>query len=652
MSRRRWRSRAVAAALIAGGSICATAIPARAHAVLSTSDPADGATLSAPPDQVLLGFTEPIDDEASSVRVLDTGGTSVGGEISTPSPQELAVPVDTADGGVYLVTWRVLSTIDGHVTAGTLAFGVGVSPANVERPTQADDGPGATPLGVASRVAFYLGVLLLLGAGPANWFAFKLEARFPRLLAIGWASAVLGSIGIAESQRTDAQVSITAALQTSIGRGALWRLGPLAIVGLALAYGSRHRGARILVTAGTSVAVVAHVALGHAAAVGPADSVAAQSVHVAAVSVWIGGLVSVLAASRTMERSAWGAGVRRFSLLAGIALVAVAVTGAWRALEETGSVRALTGTTFGRVILAKVALLGILAALGAINRYRHTPKVESRAPGLKRIGAVEVVIAGLVLALTGFMASVAPARTASKAQEAAKGSVIVTGTDFARTTEATLTVTPGRPGPNRFSLDIIDIRTGALTVARRVTMELAYVGRSELGTSDIEMEQQPDGSYLGTGSHVAFGGTWAATILVEGETNSTQITLWFGTVSDLGSTSLETPGQPTIYDVSLPQGGSVQFYVDPPSVGSAEVHATFFDAQGSERGDLQDIRLVATPPDGGEPTAVPVRVLTPGHFVGSVDLSEGTWRFDTTAMTPAGDLIWAPFEETITRSAG
>lgn len=648
----RWCSRVVLPAMIAGSFLCAAAIPARAHAVLATSDPADGATLSSAPNQVVLEFSEPIDDAASSVKVLDTNGGSVGGEIATPSSDVLTVPLESPGKGVYIVTWRVLSTVDGHVTAGTLAFGVGVSPGDVERPSEVDEGPGATPLGVASRGAFYLGVILLLGVGLTCWFAFRGEARFPLLLSVGWACAVLGSIGIAESQRADVQVSIGAALQTSIGRGLLWRLAPLAAVGLALAYGWRHRLTRILVPAGSGIAVAAHVALGHAAANGPTVSVAAQSIHVVAVSIWIGGLVSLLVASRTMDRAAWGDAVRRFSLLAGFALATVVATGAWRALEETRSWRALTGTTFGRLVLAKLALLGVLAILGAINRYRHVPRAETRSSGLRRLGAVELVVAGLVLALTGFMASVAPARTAIQDEETSKGSVVATGTDFARTVQATLTVSPGRPGPNEFSLDIIDTPTGVATEARRVTIDLAYVGRSEFGTSIVEMAQQPDGAYLGTGSQVGVGGVWSATVLVERETSSTQIPIWFGTVSDLESTPLTTPGQPTIYDVALSQGGSVQFYVDPPGAGFAEVHATFFDEQGGERGDLTDIRLVASSPDGDEPTVVPVRVLSPGHFVGNLELSEGTWRFDTTAMTPEGDLIWAPFDETITRRDG
>lgn len=652
----RW-SRFLLMSAAAAGIVAMTSAPAAAHAVLDSAEPADGATLNAAPSEVVLSFTEPIDAKVSSIRVLDTNGRNVSaGEAQTlpVDAKRFRIVLTDADKGVYIVTWRVLSRVDGHVTGGSLAFGVGVSPEGAERPAESvEETPGATPWSVGGRLLFYVGIVLLLGAACMSVLAFDAMARLSGLMWGAWVSALAGSILLAESQREETGAALGDIFGTSIGYALLWRIAPLAVVGaaLAMARGARRNRRLLLVVAIASVAaVVGHVAFGHASAGGMRWlKVAAQSAHFAAIGVWIGGLVALLIGIRRTEPETRARAVRRFSAAAGVALAVVIGTGTLRAVNETGSWRALTTTTFGRIVIAKVALLVALAVLGAINRYRHVRRANETVDGLRRISRVEVGIAVAVLALTGMMASIAPARTAAKArQTAAPAAIVVSGADYGTTTRARLEIAPGKPGPNRFALQLTDYDTGAPITARRVALTFSYRGRSDVQPSTVELERQADGSYASRGGHVGLGGPWKVTILVERESTSVEIPLYFATLSDQKISELLTPGQPTLYDVALGGTGSVQFYVDPPKAGPAEVHATFFDPSGAELGGLQDITLVASAPDGSEPLSLPVRLLTPGHFVADAELTQGRWRFDVTASTKAGDLVWGYFIEMIT----
>lgn len=638
-------------AILLGGLVAAPR--AEAHAVLNSSQPEDGATLQRSPDDVVLAFSEPIDEAASSIRVLDTQGRSVGvGKATTLAgdQKKFRLKVSPLSNNVYIVTWRVLSRIDLHVTGGTLAFGVGVSPEGIDRPAIPDAAtPGPTVLSVGGRFLFYAGLVILIGAAWMSLFA--LARTSSRLIMIGAAAvALVGAAALAESQRRQSGTAISEIFGTSIGNALLWRGAPLAVAAVCIAFmHSRWRRLALAIGAlSATAAIVGHVAAGHAAAglLAPAK-IAAQSSHFAAVSVWIGGLVALLIAIRGAAPIDRSQEVRRFSAVAGGALAVVVVTGIIRALNETGSWRALLGTGFGKVIIAKACLLLVLATLGAINRYRNVPESNTTLVPLKRISRIEVAVAASVLVLTGVMASMAPARTAAQKQQPVATSIRVSGSDFGTTTRVSLDIDPAKPGPNRFTLHVTDYDTRRPVTARRVAVTFAYRGRPDIQPSTLEFKVQPDGSYVARGGNVAVGGLWKATVLIERESTSVEIPLSFATRSVQRIDKIETPGQPTLYNVQLPDGGSVQFYVDPPRVGQAEVHATFFDASGKGVGELDQIVLVASAPDGTEPKPVATRVLTPGHFVADLTLTPGVWRFDVTATNAAGDLLWASFEESI-----
>ena len=194
---------AFVAALI-GLALVMASPTAYAHALLLSSDPADGAQLAKSPSSVVLAFTEDPDTSLSIVHVVDQNGNNVekGKARAVPGKaDELVVDVGSLPNGVYTVNWRTVSRVDGHVTAGAFAFGVGVSPAGhkVVQPTT----PSPSPLTVISRCLFYTGLFLLLGVAFAVLFVSKDLTRAPPLAHIGWFLALIGLLGLVEAQRRD-----------------------------------------------------------------------------------------------------------------------------------------------------------------------------------------------------------------------------------------------------------------------------------------------------------------------------------------------------------------------------------------------------------------------------------------------------------------
>ena len=642
------RRAALIAALILLGLVPVSP-SAQAHALLRSSEPADGAQLQKPPSAVLLSFTEDPDPTLSIVHVIDGNGNNVekGKARAVPgAPTELIVDVGTLPNGVYTVSWRTVSRVDGHVTAGAFAFGVGVSPAGAKLPTVKTPSPSV--LSVVSRSLFYTGLFLLLGCSATVLFVSRDLARAPPIAHLGLIAAWVGLLGLVEGQRRDAGVPLGHLLSTSIGHAFILRAVPLAIalIGVILVRraGMRQTGFAVVLTA-AAVTVLAHVAEGHAATGSwRVGKILLQWVHVVAGGIWIGGLATMLASIGPLDPEARRRAVRRFSSLALWLIAVLAGAGVWRAFNEIGSWHQLFSTSYGQVVIAKSALLLVLIGLGAVNRYRNVPRSGEDPKGLRRTGGAELTLAVAVLVLTGILSSVAPARALPPAGP--EQAVVVTGSDFGTTVRLRLTATPGTAGSNRFELKVADFDSGAPVRADEVSLRFAYLGPVQIPSSTLPLKAAGSGTYTGTGTNLSLGGVWTVTAVIQRGAASVEVPLTVPTRVTQQVSVSSVPGQPTLYTVSLSQGRSVQFYVDPGKAGANEVHATFFNTGGVQFNGLSGYFVLETPPQGA-PTGLDNRLLAAGHIVSDATLTAGKWRFDVWARTKTGELLWSYFEPTI-----
>jgi copper transport protein len=115
-----------------------------------------------------------------------------------------------------------------------------------------------------------------------------------------------------------------------------------------------------------------------------------SSIHVAAGSVWVGGVVAM--ATLLWRRHATGHAGRahelvvRFSGVATIALGAVALAGLVMSVFVLDSVAEITGTVWGQVLLLKVAAVALASGCGAYNHYVLLPALNA-APGDHEVDA-------------------------------------------------------------------------------------------------------------------------------------------------------------------------------------------------------------------------------------------------------------------------
>jgi len=200
--------------------------------------------------------------------------------------------------------------------------------------------------------------------------------------------------------------------ETSFGR--VWMLRfALAVALGAILLASRRRAALDWAGAALAAGLLASLAwAGHAAAERGGDRLvhlSADAVHLLAAGAWLGALLPLAhALARAPALELAERATRRFSVT-GIACVgALVLTGTVNAWYTVGSVPALFGTDYGRLLLAKLALFAAMIALAAANRLRWTPRLraagESAPLALRRLGRNAIAETSLGLAVLGIVA--------------------------------------------------------------------------------------------------------------------------------------------------------------------------------------------------------------------------------------------------------
>jgi copper transport protein len=660
------RGRRVAlAVLLALSAHLAGGASAAAHALLVSSTPAANAVLATAPTSVTLTFTEPPDPRLSSVRVLDAsgaghttgpavagvadGGSGTGGPGAGLGATTLTVPLGPLPNGVYTVAWRTVSAADGHATAGSFAFSVGTGappPASASVGASSSAVSGAStvsPAAVLARAVLYLGMVMLLGSlVTAEWLVGERRRRVRPVRVAGWVAAVAGGIALVIAQAADAGVGIGDALGSSLGFDALGRLAPLALAGAAMLIGARRVGWRRSANLAAAVLVagslLADAVASHASTVvAPSLNIALQWLHAVGVGVWLGGLAGLLLELRDPDRDDRARLALRFSRVATVGILTVALTGVARAAFELHDLGELLSTDYGRLLLVKLALFTGLAGLGAVNHFRNVPAGERRLGSIRRLGSLELLLGATAITVASLLVTTAPpadtgaasAATTGAAPATAPSAITVDGADYATTVRLRLEITPAPPGPTTFRATATDYDTGAAVPVTSLRLRFALPARPDVGASTLALAAGADGAFTGAGSNLSLAGAWTVTALVAEASSSVEVPLTvIAAPPSAGVDVNRVSGQPTLYSVHLAGGSQAQLYLDPLAPGSAVMHITYFDATGREL-PVTNVSVTAAQGDGPSRTLT-VSPIEPGHVTAHVD---------TTASAPIGVAV-------------
>lgn len=537
---------------------------ALAHAVIRVAEPSPNAILETAPTQVRLFLTEPVAPAFSRIAVYGASGRRMdNGDLKAEDADNtiLVVTLPPLPNGTYLVSWEVLSSVDGHSSTGSYPFGVGVSrlaAVSSERPTPWQ----FTPLSAGARWLNLAGLALLLGL-----FVFRLFVWNPALAArqldgaeerldldFGRTSLKIGSTGLVLVGLT--LVIILLALSSTVNLltagvfqawldtryGTMWLIRFLFVVllgfGVADLYAGLSEGRGSLrgwewwawplsligLTLATSL--TSHSA---ALATDTALAISVDVVHVLAAGIWVGGLLQLAVALWQTRRLA---AVSRtwltlsllinFSALAAGAVGALLVSGGYLALKHIGSWAALFDTVYGWALIAKIALAAPAFGIAAINLLIVKPRLNaiSGQPDsdaalrfqrrFTRLVRAEALFAVLVLTAAAVLTDLQRGQDAPRlADQGGRIRLTQTADDL----RVTLTLEPALVGQNTFDVFVTTANGQAVTDAREVSLRFTPLSQS-VGTSKATAEVRGDGHYRLEGGYVSLAGPWQIEVVV------------------------------------------------------------------------------------------------------------------------------------------
>src|SRR6201999_3221449 len=157
------------------------------------------------------------------------------------------------------------------------------------------------------------------------------------------------------------------------------------------------------------IGLVPVAASGHSSAGGSHD-LATNSLlyHLIAAAIWVGGLIALLAHARR-RGAVLATATSRFSKVALVCWIVMAASGGVNALGRV-PLPALVSTSYGLLVLAKIALLIVLGVIGYFQRERGVKAVLASGSGrsLIRLAAVEVLIMFVTLGVASALARTPP----------------------------------------------------------------------------------------------------------------------------------------------------------------------------------------------------------------------------------------------------
>lgn len=517
---------------------------AEAHAVLERMAPEPGQRLTEGPDEISLGFNEPVDLSIGSVRVLDDLSRTV-----TDTPAEVSgdrrtvkLALPELGEGIYTVSYRVVSE-DGHPVAGSYVFIVGNPPGAKDASafdlhqqlghTGHADGV-ATQLSVKEALIYAVRVFyfaaLLLAAGWAFWAAWapRRNAAFGapmRDWTAAWGlwvmrgllvSALLyvffHSTELMEGQPAEDWSRLF--LETDIGRG--WA----GLIILA-AMGSLVRTASGWVGLLWAAAILGLESWsGHAAAYDPPWlTIGLDFVHLAGAALWAGGL-ALLVGLWVKNRDEAGRFAAVFSGPAFVSIAVLTVTGIAVTLQFLPRLDYLFLTGWGIILLIKTGLVVLVIATGAALRLRVRRGSLPRAMLLK----ADVALMAAIIVTVGLFTYISPLPANEPVYAHLMGEEM----------HLTFRVSPNVPGENDIIVKVWLPET--VGEPKSVMLRLRSEDDADLGPIDVPIAPYADeefdsftgfvkATYRAEGPYIPFAGRWTAEIRIMDQQDNERVHL-------------------------------------------------------------------------------------------------------------------------------
>ena len=294
--------------------------------------------------------------------------------------------------------------------------------------------------------------------------------------------------------------------------------------------------------------------------------------------------------------------------------------------------------------MVKIALIAVIAALGAMNRWRSVPVAGTNLGPLRKLGRGELALAAGALAAAAILGTLPPPASGL----AAPLGLSASGSDFGTTARVQLTAASDQPGPNRFVVRALDYDSGQPVPANRVSLRFTPLDDPGVEPSTLILTRGADNSWEGSGANLAFDGRWQVTALVERDGDAVEAPMEIETRGPAQFVSIaRRPSEPPAYTVMVAGAGHVRLSPDPERVGRNTLRITSYDVLSNPRHVEGVVVTIAS----GKERARQQTVTRVDHstFVSEIELQPGRSRIVSVVRATDGTRLRAAIELDVAR---
>ncbi len=490
---------------------------ATAHPFTEETSPSSTANAPVGITEITVIYSEPLELDFSSLKVIDSNGDQVDNKDSKYylGENSLIVTTPPLDGGVYTVTSKVLSKVDGHLVNDAFIFGVGDVKIDI---------PSDTPKSIydilffpeaGSRFPGLVGQTIVLGSVIASMLIWgtqnkdlirkdieKLNSvhhgKFMTLTGIGLMTVFASNIAMLAVQTLRLETSALDAIQTTFGTSWLIRM-IITIILLGVWFWMDRK--KLLTKRNQIPMLLLSLALigtttmiGHGSASGEMAAVALDYVHNLVAAIWIGGTIYFVFTllptfsklDKTVREKMSLVMIPRFSIVFIIAIGIVIITGPTLMWLLESDVGMITQSIYGKLIIAKIAIAAIMVGLGGFLQFKVQKSGENALGSksisvhkkLKRSLKVDVILGVILLGVVALLTnSTLPAGEIQKvdAQEVLYGFRTI---EFTESAKFDIEITPFSSGTNTILVKISDFGNNQLQDLEKVKVKISNPQRN------------------------------------------------------------------------------------------------------------------------------------------------------------------------------
>jgi len=540
---------------------------ASAHPFTEETSPSSSVNAPVGISEVTVIYSEPIELDFSSLKVLDSNGDQIDNKDSQyfQGENSLIVTTPPLESGVYTVTSKVLSKVDGHLVDDAFYFGVG------DVVVQKDDGLPKSIYEIlffpeaGSRFPGLVGQTMVLGGiiasmliwGTQNKLLIRKEiekvdifhhGKLMTLTGIGLMLVFASNITMLAVQTLRLETSAFDAIQTTFGSTWLIRMVfTIILLGIWFWMDRKKQISKIhhLPMLALSLALIGtSTMIGHGAASGEMAAVVLDYVHNLVAAIWIGGIIyfvfTLLPTLSKLDTSAREkmslVMIPRFSIAFTIAIGIVIISGPTLMWLLESDVGLISESIYGKLIIAKIVIAAIMIGLGGFFQFKVQRSGEdsinlksiSVHKRLKRSLKVDAALGIILLGVVALLANgTLPAGEIQKV-DAQEVSYDFRTIGFSESAKYDIEITPFTSGTNTIVVKISDFDNNKLPDADEIKVKISNPQRNispiEIPLENISQDENFPSKFQG---ELAFGfsGEWQTEVEIHREENANESVL-------------------------------------------------------------------------------------------------------------------------------